>query len=95
MSNLCSARPVIRASVAGIAASAEFLSQLFDAPTVITYQHDALPEPAEQRSEHGWLSTAEAAELAGIKPQAMNARITGGSRPRCGPAPAHRRRERG
>lgn len=33
---------------------------------------------AEWRREHGWLSTAEAAELAGITPQAMNVRIRKG-----------------
>ncbi|OCB56187.1 hypothetical protein A5722_14965 [Mycobacterium vulneris] len=32
----------------------------------------------EWRREHGWLSTAEAAELAGITPQAMNVRIRKG-----------------
>ncbi|MDO2981411.1 MULTISPECIES: hypothetical protein [Mycobacteriaceae] len=48
MSNAASTRPVIRASVADIAATAEFLSQLFDAPVVITAADTVVSAPAER-----------------------------------------------
>lgn len=47
MSNTCTTRPVIRASVANVAAAAEFLSALFDAPVVITSSDVAVSAPAE------------------------------------------------
>lgn len=46
MSNTAATRPVIRASTASIAATAEFLSALFDAPVVITSASDEVPAPA-------------------------------------------------
>lgn len=46
MSNLdTTTRPVIRASTANIAAAAEFLSCLFDAPVVITSACDEVAAP--------------------------------------------------
>lgn len=48
MSNIVATRPVIRASVADIAALAEFISLLFDAPVVITSAGEAVPTPAER-----------------------------------------------
>lgn len=48
MSNATATRPVIRASTADIAATAEFLSTLFDAPVVITSAGDEVPAPAER-----------------------------------------------
>lgn len=44
MSNAAT-RPVIRASTASIAATAEFLSALFDAPVVITSACDEVSTP--------------------------------------------------
>lgn len=38
-------------------------------------------DAAAWRRENGWLSTAEAADLAGITPQAMNVRINRGTQP--------------
>ncbi|SIJ94958.1 hypothetical protein [Mycobacteroides abscessus] len=46
MSNAVTTRPVIRASTRDIAALAEFLSQLFDAPVTITSARDVVPAPA-------------------------------------------------
>ncbi|MCW1823129.1 MULTISPECIES: hypothetical protein [Mycobacteriaceae] len=46
MSNITTTRPVIRASVSDIAATAEFLSQLFDAPVVITSASDEVSAPS-------------------------------------------------
>lgn len=48
MSNLVTTRPVIRASSRDIAAAAEFLSLLFDAPVVITAANSEVPAPAER-----------------------------------------------
>lgn len=48
MSNPTITRPVIRATVADIAETAEFLSLLFDAPVVITSACDAVAAPAER-----------------------------------------------
>lgn len=48
MSNVTATRPVIRASTANIAAAAEFLSALFDAPVVITSSDVAVDAPAER-----------------------------------------------
>lgn len=48
MGNFTITRPVIRASVANIAATAEFLSLLFDAPVIITAADDAVPAPARR-----------------------------------------------
>ncbi|ANO17398.1 Uncharacterised protein [Mycobacteroides abscessus subsp. abscessus] len=48
MSNIVHTRPVIRASVGDIAAVAEFLSILFDAPVVITSSDAAVDAPAER-----------------------------------------------
>ena len=45
MSNSTATRPVIRASTADIAALAEFLSLLFDAPVTITAADEAVPAP--------------------------------------------------
>lgn len=45
MSNVDTTRPVIRASVSDIAATAEFLSCLFDAPVVITSACDEVAAP--------------------------------------------------
>ncbi|WP_204354827.1 hypothetical protein [Mycolicibacterium llatzerense] len=41
-------RPVIRASTASIARTAEFLSCLFDAPVIITSASDEVSTPAER-----------------------------------------------
>ncbi|WP_018600935.1 hypothetical protein [Mycobacterium sp. 155] len=41
-------RPVIRASTASIAAAAEFLSMMFDAPVVITSAGAEVPTPGER-----------------------------------------------
>lgn len=48
MSNTTATRPVIRASVSDIAAAAEFLSLLFDAPVLITAADTVVPAPAER-----------------------------------------------
>ncbi|ROZ57105.1 hypothetical protein EEB12_21695 [Rhodococcus sp. WS1] len=48
MSNTVATSPVIRASVTDIAALAEFMSLLFDAPVVIASAGDAVPTPAER-----------------------------------------------
>ncbi|GAB19396.1 hypothetical protein GOEFS_083_00270 [Gordonia effusa NBRC 100432] len=48
MSNTATTRPVIRASTADIAAMAEFLSLLFDAPVTITASDEAVAAPAER-----------------------------------------------
>lgn len=48
MSNVTATRPVIRASVSDIAAAAEFLSALFDAPVVITAADVVVPAPSER-----------------------------------------------
>lgn len=48
MSNAVSTRPVIRASVSDIAAAAEFLSLLFDAPVLITSADTVVAAPAER-----------------------------------------------
>lgn len=48
MSNVTATRPVIRASTADIARTAEFLSALFDAPVSITASDEAVPAPAER-----------------------------------------------
>lgn len=48
MSNITTTRPVIRASASDIAATAEFLSQLFDAPVVITSAGNEVSAPAER-----------------------------------------------
>ncbi|WP_052583146.1 hypothetical protein [Mycobacteroides abscessus] len=49
MSNIEMApRPVIRASTTNIAAAAEFLSALFDAPVVITAADEVVDAPAER-----------------------------------------------
>lgn len=48
MSNTATTRPVIRASTADIAATAEFLSALFEAPVLITSASDEVPAPAER-----------------------------------------------
>lgn len=45
MSNATDTRPVIRASTASIAAAAEFLSAMFDAPVVITSAANEVPAP--------------------------------------------------
>ncbi|MBU9767125.1 hypothetical protein FR943_25245 [Mycobacterium sp. TNTM28] len=45
MSNAADTRPVIRASTADIATTAEFLSCLFDAPVVITAANSEVPAP--------------------------------------------------
>lgn len=47
MSNTATTRPVIRASTTDIAAAAEFLSQMFNAPVMITSAGDEVPAPAE------------------------------------------------
>ncbi|GAB4911802.1 hypothetical protein MAHJHV65_47150 [Mycobacterium avium subsp. hominissuis] len=47
MSNTTATRPVIRASTADIAALAEFLSLLFDAPVMITASDEVVAAPAE------------------------------------------------
>ena len=47
MSNSTATRPVIRASTADIAALAEFLSLLFDAPVTITASDEVVAAPAE------------------------------------------------
>lgn len=57
MSNVTATRPVIRASTADIAATAEFLSALFEAPVLITSASDEVPAPAER---HLILIVAEA-----------------------------------
>lgn len=46
MSNTVATRPVIRASTADIAALAEFLSLLFDAPVTITSAGDEVSAPS-------------------------------------------------
>lgn len=46
MSNVTANRPVIRANTRDIAAAAEFLSALFDAPVLITSSDIAVPAPA-------------------------------------------------
>ncbi|AYM40391.1 MULTISPECIES: hypothetical protein [Mycobacteroides] len=46
MSNTAASRPVIRASTASIAATAEFLSAMFDAPVVITSASDEVATPS-------------------------------------------------
>lgn len=48
MSNTTATRPVIRASTADIARTAEFLSALFDAPVAITSAGDEVSAPAER-----------------------------------------------
>ncbi|RIS51956.1 hypothetical protein [Mycobacteroides abscessus] len=48
MSNTTASRPVIRASTADIAALAEFLSLLFDAPVMITASDEVVAAPAER-----------------------------------------------
>lgn len=48
MSNTSTTRPVIRASTANIAAAAEFLSCLFDAPVIITAANSEVPAPASR-----------------------------------------------
>lgn len=48
MSNATNTRPVIRASTASIAAAAEFLSAMFDAPVVITAANSEVPAPASR-----------------------------------------------
>jgi hypothetical protein len=48
MSNTATTRPVIRASVSDIAALAEFLSLLFDAPVTITAADEVIAAPAER-----------------------------------------------
>ncbi|MBN7296571.1 hypothetical protein [Mycobacteroides abscessus] len=48
MSNTSTTRPVIRASVSDIAMTAEFLSQLFDAPVIITAANSEVPAPASR-----------------------------------------------
>ncbi len=48
MSNATTTRPVIRASTADIARTAEFLSLLFDAPVTITSASDEVAAPAER-----------------------------------------------
>lgn len=48
MSNTATTRPVIRATTRDIAATAEFLSLLFDAPVVITAADEAVAAPAER-----------------------------------------------
>ncbi|KLI04820.1 hypothetical protein ACT17_32855 [Mycolicibacterium conceptionense] len=48
MSNTTATRPVIRASTADIAAAAEFLSQMFDVPVMITAADVAMDAPAER-----------------------------------------------
>jgi hypothetical protein len=45
VSNTIATRPVIRASTRDIAALAEFLSLLFDAPVMITAADEAVPAP--------------------------------------------------
>ncbi|WP_078321729.1 hypothetical protein [Mycobacteroides chelonae] len=59
MSNTATTRPVIRASVRDIAAAAEFLSAIFDAPVVITAADVAVDAPA---GHHLVMIVAEAAE---------------------------------
>ncbi|MCV7194151.1 hypothetical protein [Mycolicibacterium brumae] len=48
MSNAIDTRPVIRASAPDIAAAAEFLSMLFDAPITITSASDEVSAPPER-----------------------------------------------
>ncbi|QZH66750.1 hypothetical protein [Mycolicibacterium farcinogenes] len=48
MSNATATRPVIRASTADIARTAEFLSLLFDAPVLITASDEVVAAPAER-----------------------------------------------
>ncbi|NOR99664.1 hypothetical protein [Mycobacteroides abscessus] len=48
MSNATTTRPVIRATVRDVAAVAEFLSLLFDAPVVITSAGSEVSAPAER-----------------------------------------------
>lgn len=48
MSNSCNTRPVIRGSTRDIAAAAEFLSLLFDAPVMITSARDEVAAPGER-----------------------------------------------
>lgn len=48
MRNTTATRPVIRATTADIAAAAEFLSQMFNAPVMITSAGDEVPAPAER-----------------------------------------------
>lgn len=63
MSNLdTTTRPVIRASTADIAMTAEFLSQLFDAPVVITSACDEVAAPA---SRHLVMIVAQTPEMGG------------------------------
>ncbi|SHP29286.1 Uncharacterised protein [Mycobacteroides abscessus subsp. abscessus] len=59
MSNVTESRPVIRASTANIAAAAEFLSALFDAPVVITAANETVAAPA---ARHLVMIVAETAE---------------------------------
>lgn len=48
MSNVTATRPVIRASLPNIAAAAEFLSLLFDAPVTITASDEVVATPTER-----------------------------------------------
>lgn len=61
MSNATDTRPVIRASTASIAAAAEFLSLLFDAPVIITAANSQVPAPA---SRHLVMIVAETGDAA-------------------------------
>lgn len=45
MSNATDTRPVIRAGTRDIAAAAEFLSLMFDAPVIITAANSEVPAP--------------------------------------------------
>jgi hypothetical protein len=58
MSNATDTRPVIRASVSDIAAAAEFLSQMFNAPVIITAADTEVAAPA---SRHLVMIVAETA----------------------------------
>ncbi|QHN16572.1 hypothetical protein [Gordonia amarae] len=61
MSNTTATRPVIRAITRDIAALAEFLSLLFDAPVTITSAGDEVAAPAER---HLVLIVAETGDAA-------------------------------
>lgn len=57
MSNTSTTRPVIRAGTRDIAAAAEFLSLMFDAPVIVTAANAEVPAPA---SRHLVMIVAEA-----------------------------------
>lgn len=62
MSNATDTRPVIRAGTRDIAAAAEFLSLMFDAPVIITAANSQVPAPA---SRHLVMIVAQTPEMGG------------------------------